>query len=509
MNNTICILKRYTRSTQDSYLMIAFSKKIFILGCGSIAQCSLPLILKHIDIKPSHITVMDCLDNSGRISEELKRGVRYVQQRITKNNFQEILSQHMGEGDLFIDLSFGVSSLAMIEWCHNTRCLYLNAAVELWEDDNNLLTTLSEQTLYPRQMALRQFLGSRSPSGPTAIIDHGANPGIVSHLTKQGLADLASYFLQKKPNDPRANDIRTALEKEQFPNLSYLLGVKTIHISEKDTQISNVPKDINEFVNTWSVPGFIEEGIAPAEMGWGTHEKVLPPGGMEHEDGPRNQIYLSQKGINTWVQSWVPSGPIFGMVIRHGEAFTISDYLTVQKNGNVTYRPTVHYAYRPCDEAIHSLHELEMRSFRAQNKQRILNDEIVSGQDELGCLLMGHDFGSWWIGSILDFNEASDLVPRQNATTVQVTSGILAAIVYMIKNPNQGLCQPEDLPYKKILEVAAPYLGKLISQPIDWSPMLYSKEIPESKKIPSEEDMWQFTTFQLPSQSKILPTSII
>ncbi len=34
----------------------------------------------------------------------------------------------------------------------------------------------------------------------------------------------------------------------------------------------------NEFVNTWSVDGFVSEGAQPAELGWGSHEKHFPAG---------------------------------------------------------------------------------------------------------------------------------------------------------------------------------------------------------------------------------------
>ena len=165
--------------------------------------------------------------------------------------------------------------------------------------------------------------------------------------------------------------------------------MKTIHISERDTQISNEPKREDEFVNTWSVEGFHEEGVAPAELGWGTHEKELPKLAFTHERGPRNQICLAHPGCRTWVRSWVPCGDIVGMVIRHGEAFSISEALTVEENGEAVYRPTVHYAYCPADAAIASLHELHMRGDELQPAQRIMNDDIVDGRDELGVLLMG------------------------------------------------------------------------------------------------------------------------
>ena len=94
------------------------------------------------------------------------------------------------------------------------------------------------------------------------------------------------------------------------------LGVKVIHCSERDTQITDQPKQVNEFVNTWSVEGFREEGTTTAEMGWGTHEKELPPLAYEHTEGPRNQICLARMGINTWVTSWVPEL----LHSRHGRA---------------------------------------------------------------------------------------------------------------------------------------------------------------------------------------------
>ena len=71
-------------------------------------------------------------------------------------------------------------------------------------------------------------------------------------------------------------------------------------------------------------------------------------------------------GINTWVRSWVPDYCIHGMVVRHGEAFTISDRLTVWENGKAVYRPTVHYAYCPCDVAIASLNELRGYDYQLQ-----------------------------------------------------------------------------------------------------------------------------------------------
>jgi homospermidine synthase len=243
--------------------------------------------------------------------------------------------------------------------------------------------------------------------------------------------------------------------------------------------------------------GFREEGIAPAEMGWGTHERRLPPGAHVHPFGPGNQICLARMGVNTRVRLWVPSGEITGMVVRHGEAFTISDHLTVWEGRRPVYRPTVHYAYCPTDAAINSLHELEMRWWDLQPRQRILTEEIVEGRDELSVLLMGHDFTSWWTGSLLDIHESRTLVPGQNATTLQVAASVLGAITWMIHHPRQGVCVPDDLPYEAVLEAALPYLGPTVSAPCDWTPLknrvdLFAKF---GQPAPRPEDVWQFESF--------------
>jgi homospermidine synthase len=197
-------------------------------------------------------------------------------------------------------------------------------------------------------------------------------------------------------------------------------------------------------------------------------------------------------GMNTWVRSWIPDEEIVGMMIRHGEAFGLSDYLTV---GN-EYRPTVHYAYMPCHETISSLHELRGRNYKLQPKLRIMDDEIINGSDILGALLMGHEFTSWWIGSILNIDEARKLAPGQNATTLQVAAGVIAAILWMLENPRQGICVPEDLPHDFILNIAKPYLGKFVSEASDWTPLKNRKiTFKENPASCHSEDPWQFENF--------------
>jgi homospermidine synthase len=202
-------------------------------------------------------------------------------------------------------------------------------------------------------------------------------------------------------------------------------------------------------------------------------------------------------GMNTWVRSWVPDYTIRGMVVRHGEAYTISDRLTVWEDGKAIYRPTVHYAYCPCDAAIASLSELRGYDYQLQPKLRIMNDEITSGSDILGALVMGHAYNSWWTGSDLSIEESRRLVPHQNATTMQVAVAVVAAVMWMIEHPAMGVCVPDDLPHDYVLDRANPYLGKFISTPSDWTPLKHYTNVFAGYADPSLDaaDPWQFKNF--------------
>lgn len=483
--------------------MVKFRQNIVIIGYGSVSQCTLPILFKLMDISPSAVTVIDFVDQIEKIRPFIEQGVKYRQERLNEENYKTILDSCLSKGDLLIDLAWNLDTISLIEWCTEKEVLFINTSVELWDPFQNYRSSDPRKlTLYHRQMLLRKKKEEWQKDGkkmPTAIVDHGANPGLVSHFTKQGLIDIAHTLLKQELQSQRRQAIENSLENKDYASLAQALAVKTIHISERDTQLTDQPKQVNEFVNTWSIEGLIEEGMAPAEMGWGTHENTLPSGALEHSEGPKNQICLLQKGAKTWVRSWVPSGPITGMVIRHGEAFSISDYLTVWSGDKPVYRPTVHYAYCPSDSTINSLNELEMRAYKHQDKKRILSDhEIISGWDELGCLLMGHDLKSWWIGTVLDIDEARELVPGQNATTIQVAIAVVAAAIYAIRHPEEGFCLPDDLDHEEILEIAKPYLGQFVSKQVDWSPLSHVEAFLDfNQTMPQLEDEWQFETFKV------------
>ncbi|MDD3181161.1 MAG: saccharopine dehydrogenase C-terminal domain-containing protein [Opitutaceae bacterium] len=467
-------------------------------GFGIVAQALLPMLAKHLRIPYSNITVIDFADREPELRPWIRRGLRFVRERVVPANLPRLLSSHVGPGGLIIDLAWSIDCFDILLWARDNDVLYVNASLESWDPGAELhRKTSMEKSLYARYALLLPLI-ARSRGTSTALIDQGANPGLVSHFVKQGLLDIAGRVVREKDVPPaQVRLLERLVEARRFAELARELGVKVIHCSELDTQRPAQPKQQDEFVSTWCIEGMWEEAISPSELGWGTHEKWLPPFAARPTTGPCNQIVLPQMGMNTWVRSWVPNQEIVGMVVTHGESFGLSYALTVKEDGRTVYRPTVHYAYMPCSEAIVSLHELRCRNYEMHPRQRILADEITDGQDMVGALLMGHRYNSWWTGSILSIAAARKKTPHSNATAVQVAAGVLAAAQWAVRHPRQGILLPENLPHEDMLRWARPYLGQVVSVAANWTPLsrhrIYFDENTEAQI--DQSDPWQFRNF--------------
>src|SRR3989338_1771896 len=315
-----------------------FKNKVLIIGYGSVSKCTLPILLKYIKIPYKNITIIDFVDQRKGLKRWIDKGIKYFQIRITPLNMARELSKYVAPGGLLIDLAWNIGCTDVINWCHDNNVLYVNTSVEEWDPyaDMHNKTPL-QKSLYYRQMQLLAMTAKWDHS-TTAVLDHGANPGLISHFAKKGVVDIAKKMLVDRTVSKKCKkNIEKYLHERKYNFLAMETGIKVIHCSERDTQITNRPKEVDEFVGTWSIEGLREEGVAPSEMGWGTHEKELPQFAYVPRYGPGNQIFLPQMGMNTWVRSWIPYQEIIGMVIRHGEAFTISDNLTLWKKGKPCY----------------------------------------------------------------------------------------------------------------------------------------------------------------------------
>ncbi len=458
---------------------------IVMIGFGSIGRGSLPLILRHIKCDRSKFTVID--PDASHSALAGKQGLAFVKEAVTRQNYRTLLKPLLtaGPGPAFIvNLSVDVDSVAIMQLARQCKALYIDTVVEPWPGlyDNPKLDAAGRSNYMLREgmLALKRKLGA----GPTAISCCGANPGMVSWFVKQALMNIAAD-LKLKVAEPTSRGGWAKLMKR--------IGVKGIHIAERDTQRAKRPKPLDCFINTWSVEGFISEGLQPAELGWGTHEKKLPVDGRHHETGCGAAIYLTRPGANTRVRSWVPTaGAQYGFLVTHNESISIADYFTLRKGNKAVYRPTCHYAYHPSNDAVLSLHEMFGAGGKRQSASHILDEnEIVDGMDELGVLLYGHKKNAYWYGSQLTIEAARKLAPYQSATGLQVTSAVLAGMVWAIENPKAGIVETDEIDYRRCLEIQRPYLGPVAGVYSDWTPLTdRGKLFPETL---DRRDPWQFS----------------
>src|SRR4051794_36255495 len=157
-----------------------FPGRLVIVGFGSIGQGVLPLLLRHIDLRPDQITVITAELRGHEVAEEY--GVRFVETALTRENYRAVLDGWLGAGDFLLNVSVDVSSVALIELCRGKGALYLDTCIEPWSggytDPNLPPSSRSNYALRESALALRPPDGPTGDPGgdpgPTAVITHGA-----------------------------------------------------------------------------------------------------------------------------------------------------------------------------------------------------------------------------------------------------------------------------------------------------------------------------------------------
>lgn len=434
------------------------TKKALIVGFGAIAQGLLPLLVSDISMKPENIVALSADEKGSDIADRF--GITYLTNNpLTPENYFQKLDALFDEYkfDIIINLSVDVSSTALIEYATIRNCLYIDTCVEPWaggyqKDDNSS----TNHILRERALSINSSRLFSDPS-PTAVIAHGANPGLVSHFVK---CALSKVYKDRYPFSKR---------EVSLPEMAFALGLKAIHIAERDTQTTGKPLLPNQFRNTWSCHGFMSELFQKTEISVGSHE---------HDDGNAiahgskyGKAVLHTRGAESNLRSWVPScGEQLTLALTHHESLSISDMLESSSNYDA-YRPTVVYAYRPSDVAYESAMEYCSNGYKAPEDVEVLKaSDVKSGFDELGVLLIFDQGESFWYGSQLNIETAKMLAPFNTATTLQVTSSVLAAIMWMFENNKMGVVEAEDIDLTKHLRYVEHYLGNVVGVYTDWKP---------------------------------------
>ena len=115
--------KNSRNSNKNSNKNVNFSvdignKKIFQVGCGGVGSSMPALYVRHLKFSPGNVIICD--KNKARVDALAKQfpTIKFLNMEISKNNYRDVVNKNLGAGDVFVDLAWYISTLDMLELCH-------------------------------------------------------------------------------------------------------------------------------------------------------------------------------------------------------------------------------------------------------------------------------------------------------------------------------------------------------------------------------------------------------
>jgi hypothetical protein len=169
-------LDRFNERKQQ--IMAKFTGKVLMVGYGSVAQCTLPILAKRAKIPCRSITVMDFENKRPELKPWLAQGVKFVKR-------QDHAGEHGGaagqasEGGRPADRP-GVEHRLLRDPAVVPRrgVLYINTSVELWDPYAGAEAQApTEKTLYWRHMKIRKMTAGWKSRGRRRCSSTGRTRG--------------------------------------------------------------------------------------------------------------------------------------------------------------------------------------------------------------------------------------------------------------------------------------------------------------------------------------------
>jgi len=458
--------------------MIEFKNKIVQLGFGAVGKSFFEKVSKEIKFDRDKYFVISRDKLEYTFFLELGGNIgNFITADINRENFKKIFSKYLEEGDFLIDFADGVGTKDFVEWCANKNVMYLNTGETDWDDN---WYNIFEENL--KKNNLRNQLKQNSNINKYPIVlQHGNNPGLVSHFVKAGLEHIVKKQFK---NNEKYNRL---LEENKFNELAKELDLKEIHVNDNDYQEIKDKFDENKLYSTWSVDSFFFEMLSESTVNIGTNENIDYEKECKKIDFNNGFLEFKDIAIDKVGKTYYPNGKFEGFLVPHEETITIAKSLEVKSGEKVIYRPTVMFLYSPCNFAIKYLKQARVndylnpdaakpkdienqiiRGFKYPERTEILyKEQIKDGTEYVGVLLLGSRFEPVWVGNrikekFLYKNKKSSF--WQTPTITPVAMSALAATCWMIKNKDRGgIYFPDDITeYNEIINFAEKYISKTI-----------------------------------------------
>lgn len=399
---------------------------------------------------------------------------------INKDNFEEVFGEYLKSGDLLIDFADTVGTRDICRWCAENDIMYLNTGEADWPE--NWYSIFNENRL---KTAMKKKYNNKYP----IVLQHGNNPGLVSHFVKAGIEYIVNTQFKK------SKELKELIKENKFNKVAQKLGIKMIHVNDIDLQEVN-SNDENILFNTWCIDSFFFEMLSESTVNVGTHEKIDFEDECKYLDKNDGFLEFKKLAVDTKCRTYYPNGEFEGFLVPHEETITIAKGLEVEENGEVIYRPTVMFLYSPCKSAQKYFEQAKVNDylnpdpnqpldFENENGEAVVRgytypqkadivyrENIANGTEYVGILLIGEKFEPVWVGNRIEMpylykHEKGSF--WQTPTITPVSMSALAGACWMLKNKDKGgIYFPDDIPdYKFIIKTAEKYISKTIYKTFD------------------------------------------
>ena len=467
--------------------MINFDGNIVQFGFGAVGKSFYEKVSKEIHFNENKYFVITA--NKNEFAPYINLGglaCNFIESEITKDNFKEVFEKYLNSGDLLIDFADTVGTKDILSWCAEKNIMYINTGEADWPE--NWYRIFNENLL--KNELKEKYRNSSSVNKYPIVLQHGNNPGLVSHFVKAGIAYIASTQYKKDKH------LKELIKHNKFNEAAYKLGIKMIHVNDIDLQKVNDNYNNDTLFNTWCIDSFFFEMLSESTINIGTHENINFKDDCKFIDYANGFLELKRIALDQKCNTYYPNGGFDGFLVPHEETITIAKSLEVKEGENVIYRPSVMFLYSPCEFAKKYLENSKVNEYpnpdinkpldcENENGETIIRghiypkyseivykEKIFSGTEYVGVLIMGENFNPVWVGNRIEpsflYKSEKDSY-WQTPTITPVAMSALAAICWMLKNKYKGgIYFPDDIPdYKYILKIAEKYISKTIFKTFD------------------------------------------
>ena len=319
--------------------MVTFDGKIVQFGFGAVGKSFYEKVRKEIKFDENKYYVITT--NKEEFTAYVNLGgmvANFIVAEIAKDNFEQVFSKYLNEGDLLIDFADTVGTKDICKWCAEKNIMYINTGEADWPE--NWYSIFNENL--KKQEIKAYYKNNNEKNKYPIVLQHGNNPGLVSHFVKAGLEYIVNNQYKKN------KEIKELIKNNKFNEIAQKIGLKMIHVNDIDLQKINETYNKDTLYNTWCVDSFFFEMLSEATFDIGTDEKITYTDDCKLLDNVNGFLEFKNLAIDKKCKTIYPNGEFNGFLVPHEETITIAKSLEVKQNNKTIYRPSVMFIYSLC-----------------------------------------------------------------------------------------------------------------------------------------------------------------